>query len=114
MSETNRVAEEMKSLDLGDERLEKRARKIIRDLSQNPTGSILEFCGDRAATQAAYNFFSHKQLNARAIPEAQRQTTLERIKQGSYQLILALQDTTEFNYSQHGTMAGLGPLDHPH
>ncbi len=113
MTETNWIDEEMKSLKLGDERLEKRARKIISDFSQSPTASIPEFCGDRAATQAAYNFFSHQRLNARAIPEAQRQATLERISQGGYQLILALQDTTEFNYSHHAATEGLGPLDHP-
>ena len=113
MSETNWVDEEMKSLKLGDERLEKRARKIISDFSQNPTASIPEFCGDRAATQAAYNFFSHQHLNSMAIPAAQRQATLARIEQGGYDLILALQDTTEFNYSHHAATEGLGPLDHP-
>ena len=113
MTETNWVDEEMKSLNLGDERLEKRARKIISDFSQNPTASIPEFCGDRATTQAAYNFFSHHHLNSRAIPAAQRQATLTRIEQGGYDLILALQDTTEFNYSHHAATEGLGPLDHP-
>ena len=113
MTETTWVDEEMKSLKLGDERLEKRARKIISDFSQNPTASIPEFCGDRAATQAAYNFFSHHHLNSRAIPAAQRQATLTRIEQGGYELILALQDTTEFNYSHHAATEGLGPLDHP-
>jgi len=112
-SETNWVNEEMKSLDLGDERLEKRACKIISDFSQNPTASIPEFCGDRAATQAAYNFLSHKQLKAGAIPAAQRQATLGRIEQGGYEMVLALQDTTEFNYSHHPATTGLGPIDHP-
>lgn len=112
MNENNWVDEEMKTLELGDERLERRVRKIISDFSQNPTASIPEFCGDRAATQAAYNFFSHKQLNARAILAAQRQATLVRITQGDYGLILALQDTTEFNYTHHPATEGLGPLDH--
>ena len=107
------VEEEMKSLKLGDERLEKRACKIISDLSQNPTASIPEFCGDRAASQAAYNFLSHKQLPARALLAAQRQATLSRIEAGGYKLILAVQDTTEFNYSHHKATVGLGPLDHP-
>lgn len=112
-SETNWVKEKMKSLKLGDERLEKRVCKIISDFSQNPTASIPEFCGDRAATQATYNFLSHKQLNAGAILAAQRQATLGRIEQGGYELVLALQDTTEFNYSHHPATTGLGPLDHP-
>ena len=113
MIETKWVEEEMKELNLGDERLEKRVRKLIRDFSQNPTGAIPEFCGDRAATQAAYNFLSHKQLDPQAILRAQRQATLSRIEQGGYELILAVQDTTEFNYSPHGATEGLGPLDHP-
>ncbi|MCB0182102.1 MAG: IS4 family transposase, partial [Anaerolineae bacterium] len=45
--ERNWGDEEMGSLKLGDERLEKRVRKIISDFSQNPTASIPEFCGDR-------------------------------------------------------------------
>ncbi|MCB9102658.1 MAG: hypothetical protein H6633_00235 [Anaerolineales bacterium] len=103
----------MGSLKLGDERLEKRVRKIISDFSQNPTASIPEFCGDRAATQATYNLLSQKNLKAQAIPAAQRQATVHRIEQGGYQLILAVQDTTEFNYSHHPATTGLGALDHP-
>lgn len=103
----------MESLNLGDKRLEKRVCKIISDFSHAPSASIPEFCGDRAATQAAYNFLSHKQLHDQAIVAAQRQATLGRIEQGGYELILALQDTTEFNYSHHPTTTGLGPLDHP-
>ena len=111
--ETNWANEEMQSLNLGDERLNNRACKIISDLSQNPTASIPEFCGDRAATQAAYNFLSYKHLDDQAILAAQRQATLDRIEQGEYKLVLALQDTTEFNYSHHRATSGLGPLDHP-
>jgi hypothetical protein len=50
------VQEEMKYIDLGEERLEKRLLKIISDFSQKPTVSIPEFCGDWAATKGAYNF----------------------------------------------------------
>jgi hypothetical protein len=113
MNETNWLEQEMKTLTLGDERLEKRVRKIIADLSHNPTASIPEFSGDRAATQAVYNFLGHQGLNEQAIPQAQRQATLGRIKQGGYELVLAVQDTTEFNYSHHAATRGLGPLDHP-
>jgi hypothetical protein len=113
MTDTNWVNEEMNNLKLGDERLEKRVQKIIGDFSQNPTASIPEFCGDRAATQAAYNFLSHNRLDDSAILGAQQQATVNRIKEGDYQLILAVQDTTEFNFSHHKATEGLGPLDHP-
>jgi hypothetical protein len=44
------VQEEMKYIEFGEKRLEKRLLKIISDFSQNPTASIPEFCGDWAAT----------------------------------------------------------------
>ena len=50
----------MQYLILGDERLEERSRKIIRDFSQNPTASISEFCGDWATTKAAYEFYKNQ------------------------------------------------------
>ncbi|MCB0227240.1 MAG: transposase, partial [Anaerolineae bacterium] len=55
----NWVSQEMKHIELGDKRLEKRLLKILSDFSQNPTASIPEFCGDWAATKAAYAFFKN-------------------------------------------------------
>ena len=106
------VEQELQYLVLGDERLEARARKIIRDFSQNPTASIPEFCGDWAATKAAYQFYK----NAAVVPErfvkAQAKATLERVM--AYKQILILQDTTSFNFSGHSATAGVGPLENAH
>jgi hypothetical protein len=44
--------------------------------------------------------------------EAHHQATLERIRAGRYQRILAVQDTTENNYRHHPATQALGPLDH--
>ena len=103
------VVEEMQALDLGDQRLEERARKILRDFSQHPTASIPEFCEDWAATRAAYNFFNHAGIEAEAVLIAQRQATLKRMK--GQDLVLALQDTTSFDFSHHPATQGTGPLE---
>lgn len=107
------INQEMKTLELPDERLENRTRKIIYDFSQNPTASIPEFCGDQAATKATYNYCKNKAVGPTALVAAHHQATLERIKAGDYERILAIQDTTEYNFNHHPATQGLGPLDKP-
>jgi hypothetical protein len=104
------VQEEMKYLALGEKRLEKRLHKIIRDFSQNPTASIPAFCGDWAATKAAYNCFQHPNSGTEPILLAQRRATNARIK--GLARILILQDTTSFDFRHHPATEGLGPLEH--
>lgn len=105
------VQHEMKHIELGEKRLEKRLLKIISDFSQKPTASIPEFCGDWAATKATYGFFKNPTSRTEAILLAQRRATHDRIQGQSR--ILILQDTTSFDFSHHPETEGLGPLDNP-
>jgi hypothetical protein len=111
MPENYWVNQEMESLELPDKRLEDRTRKIIYDLSQNPTASIPHFCGEGAATKGVYGYCQNQAVKREAIVDAQRQATLGRIKAGGYQRILSVQDTTEYNFNHHAATTGLGPLD---
>jgi len=106
------VEQELQYLVLGDDRLEARARKIIRDFSQKPTGSIPEFCGDWAATKAAYEFYKNPSAAAERFVKAQGQATVHRAR--AYQRILVLQDTTSFDFRAHPATAGVGPLANAH
>lgn len=103
------VQQEMKQIELGEKRLEKRLMKIISDFSQKPTASIPEFCGDWAATKAAYAFFKNPSSRTEAILLAQKRATRERLEGQSR--ILILQDTSSFDFSHHPETAGLGPLE---
>jgi len=107
----NWVSQEMKHIELGDKRLEKRLLKIINDFSQNPTASIPEFCGDWAATKAAYGFFKNPDSGTAPILLAQNHATRDRI--AGLARILILQDTSSFDFSHHPQTVGLGPLDNP-
>ena len=109
--DTDWIAQEMESLKLPDERLKKRTLKIITDLSQNPSASIPEFCGEWAATQATYHYCDHQGVSQEALVAAHCQATLGRIAVGGYQTVLAIQDTTEYNFTAHLATEGLGPLD---
>lgn len=103
------VQHEMKHIELGEKRLEKRLLKIISDFSQKPTASIPEFCGDWAATKAAYAFFKNPTSRTEAILLAQRRATHDRVQ--GQRRILILQDTTSFDFSDHPQTGGLGPLE---
>jgi hypothetical protein len=103
------VQEEMKYIEFGEKRLEKRLLKIISDFSQNPTASIPEFCGDWAATKAAYAFFKNPTSGTEPIVLAQSRATCARVK--GLARILILQDSTSFDFSHHPETEGLGPLD---
>jgi hypothetical protein len=109
------VEEEMVSLALGEKRLEKRARKLIREMSQDPTGSIPEMSEDWAATKGAYRFFKNETVKVPRVVEAQKQATIKRIErwggraQGA--TLLIVDDTTSFDYSSWPEIDGLGILD---
>ena len=107
----NWVEREMATLKMSDKRLADRTRKIIGDMSENPTGSIPEFCENRSVTQATYNYFSNHASDREAVFQAHRASTIERIKAGGYKRILNLQDTTEYNFNSHPATTDLGPLD---
>ena len=113
--QTDWLEEEMKSLALGEKRLEKRARRIIRDMSQDPTGSIPEMSDDWAATKAAYRFLKNETVKAPKLVEAQKQATIKRIERwaarGQETLLLIVDDTTSFDYSSWSEIGGLGILD---
>jgi hypothetical protein len=112
--ETNWVRQEMATLKLPDKRLKERTIKLMTDFSQNPTASIPEFCGDWAASQAAYQYYGHQAVSHEALVAAHGQATVARIKGGGYERILAIQDTSEYNFSAHAATEGLGPLDNAH
>ena len=66
---------------------------------------------DRAAVQAAYDFWRSPHVKPDEILAVPRDSTLERIKEHS--VVLALQDTTELNFTHHPQKQGLGYLDSP-
>ena len=60
----------------GDQRLTKRLVRLVSDLSQQPTASVPQACGDWAATKAAYRFWDQKQVTPEAIRAAHRESTV--------------------------------------
>jgi hypothetical protein len=101
---------EMKTIHLGDERLNKRLISILDTLSSHSQDSIPVACGGWAETKAAYRFFDNKKVSADKILEPHRISTIERIKK--QETVLLIQDTTTLNFSGQHNRTDIGPINH--
>jgi Transposase DNA-binding/Transposase Tn5 dimerisation domain len=100
--------QELAHADLGDARLNKRLGRIVEDLAAQPEASVPQASGDWAATKGAYNFWKSSRVESEAIREAHYQSTIGRAH--THSTILAIQDTTDLNFSRHPATTGLGLL----
>lgn len=101
--------EELRTLRLPDARLTRRVKKIYLQLEAQPGASLPKATGDWAGAKGAYRLFDNPQVEAEAMQAAHRDATLARAAQAP-RLLLAPQDTTTLNLSDHSETAGLGPI----
>jgi hypothetical protein len=100
---------EFKTIDLGDERRNKRAIRLVERLSAQPTASVPQACGDWADTMAAYRFFDNEEVDWRAILGAH--TDCAKARMAAHEVVLCIQDTTELDFNGQEA-SGLGPLSY--
>src|SRR3990172_4180599 len=99
---------EFAQVDLKDERLNRRCQKVADALGQQPTAPINQACEDWADSKAAYRFVNNPKVTPGEILRPHSQHTVERMK--GYQVVLAVQDTTFFNFTHHPETQGLGEI----
>ena len=97
-------------LDLGDSRREDRSEYMTECLAAKPGLSIPLTFGDWKGPKAAYRALSNDNIAPEAILAALREDASARV-QDQVGMVLALQDTTSLDFSDHPATAGLGPLD---
>lgn len=102
------IGNEFDHIDLGDQRLNERGRKLLETLFADPAASINAACQGWAETQAAYRFFDNDNIPPEEILAPHQRATRDRIAQ--HPVVLIVQDTTELDYSDHPP-AGAGPLN---
>jgi hypothetical protein len=98
---------EFEQLNLGDARLNKRARLLMERMAAEPTASVPQACHGWGETMAAYRFFDNEKVQWHAILEPHWLQTQKRMQ--THQVVLCLQDTTELDFNAQETI-GLGPL----
>lgn len=76
-------------------------------LSRNPNGSVPDAAGDASQAQSIYRFWANERISAEEIRASHRNGTLKRIKE-SHSVVLALQDTTDLDYSGLKQTEGVG------
>jgi hypothetical protein len=101
--------EEFGAAGVGDERLRKRLLVLARDFYARPQASVPQACGsDRARTKAAYRWLGHRDVSMEKVLAPHYEATARRCTGAA--VVLAVQDTTSFNYSTHPALAGAGSI----
>lgn len=102
------VSEELSAADLGDVRRNRRLIRVVEDLAAQPHASVPQASRDAAALQGLYEFWSNRRVDADSIIAAHAAKSVERISRHS--TVLAIQDTTDLDYSPHRSTQGLGGI----
>jgi hypothetical protein len=105
------VHEELATLDLGDARRDARAVELIETMFERPSGSIPQTFVTPAEVKAAYRALSSEAFAPEAFRQAQRDACVERL--ADTPVVLAVQDTSGLDYTDHPAMAGRGQLPGP-
>jgi Transposase DNA-binding/Transposase DDE domain len=106
------IDQEIEKCTFVDERLGKRFRTLLEQLSDGTGESIPMACQDWANTKAAYRFLSNERVNERDILAGHFQSTRERFS-ASDEFALVLHDTTQFSYARDDGRA-IGKLGKSH
>lgn len=106
------ASQELATLDVGDKRRTARAQRMVCAMAELPAGSIPQVFKASAEIRAAYRFLSYEQVTPEALMAALRDACVARVAQHS--VVLAIQDTTTFNFTHHPGTAGRGPLAEQH
>ena len=110
VTDTNWAVHEFADADLGDERRTTRLVELAYALGQHPTAALPEACGTGSMLKAAYRFFDNDGIAPQDILRSHVEATYTRL--GAVPVVLAVQDTTEVNWTRHPATQGLGPLGH--
>ena len=100
--------EEFNGISFGDKRIDKRFILVANKFSSQPQVPINQACEDWADTKATYGLFHNQKVTTDSILAPHQNRTQDRMK--SHRLVLAVQDTTYFNYTKHPKTQGLGPI----
>ena len=91
MTITKSIAEELASIELGDERLNRRAGQVLARLLESPLASPTAAMHGWAETLGAYRLLDHPECTLEAILRAHQQSVLARVR--TQPRVLLIQDT---------------------
>lgn len=105
------LEEELAGIDLGDARLNRRAREVLGQLGAKPSASIPTACGGWGETRAAYRLLDQERVTAARVLAPHVARTQERLR--GHARVLCIEDTSEMDYTaKKGRVSDLGPLNY--
>lgn len=104
------LAEEMDQVNLGDQRLNRRIKRMLQSRWEHPTWSFCRSFGSVQDTKAAYQLVEseREQINLQSLLAPHRLQTARRM--AAEKFVLFAQDTTALSYNGLGQTQGLGPI----
>ena len=105
---TSWAVTEFAEAELGDLRRTQRLVQLAHALAQRPGAALPEACGSGAMLKAAYRFFTNDDITPDDRLQSHIEATYGRLN--AVPIVLAVQDTTEANWTNLRVTEGLGPL----
>ncbi len=101
--------EQWGAVQLGDQRLNRRAVDLGLRMARHPDASLPQQMGDPAVLQAAYRFLNHPRIALEDLLAPHREHTLDKARQAK--TVLWVQDTTVLDYTHHRrSKQGMGSI----
>jgi len=110
MCEEFSLATHIESYNFGDKRLNRRLARLYHQLGMNVEGGVSEVISNPHQLKGYYRFINNKKVMASDLVALFQQYSQELV--GKESVILAIQDTTELNYTSHRSANYLGCLEH--
>jgi hypothetical protein len=95
----------------GDIRLDKRLERLTEQMSSMSVANLPQSLTEWSSLKAGYRFMNNAKVSHSGIIETEQQATRQRIEADSGSILLAVQDTTSFNFSGRSALQGLGVLE---
>ncbi|WP_425384012.1 IS4 family transposase [Wolbachia endosymbiont (group B) of Eupithecia inturbata] len=102
------LEKELRHVNLGDVRLNKRLIKTSYLIENKASGSINQSCVGWKEAKGAYRLFSNEKLEAKEIYSSHYKETIERIK--GDEIVFSVQDTSYLDFDSHIKTKGLGSI----
>jgi len=107
--ECDSINDELIGIDLGDERLNKRSKKIIGKMFHGLGARLPSVFKGKLELDAAYRFYGNELVTPNKILQAHINATIKRIS--TFPTVLLIQDTTDVDMKHMSDVKGLGFLN---
>ena len=106
MEDNNWVEDEMATINTGDKRLDKRAKRILQAVAHKPNMSFTQQFQSAGELKACYRLFDSDLIDSKTILEPHFAKTIERIQ--AHKLVVIVSDSTSLNYTTRVSNADSG------